>query len=91
MKLVPYDLEKIGYYGAYRKTRNLKILDEFVKSGHRCVKIEDYPQKDAKNCSRSLKASIRKFKLNGIKVSVRGQDVFLINTGIDNPRLSYED
>ena len=90
MKLVPYNLSDLGHIGGYRKTSNLKILDEFVKSGYQCVKVENYPQKDAANCRNSLVNSIKKFKLNGIKVSVRGRDVFLINTGFDNPRLSYE-
>lgn len=46
MRLVPVDLSTY-----YRKTKNYYILEEFVNSGLSAALIEDYPQKNCKNCS----------------------------------------
>lgn len=75
MKLVPYDEKNIKYY---KSTKNLKILEEFIESDMSCAKLEGYTQKNAKNCQTSLLGSIRKFRIHGVKVLVRKDDVILL-------------
>lgn len=74
MRLIPYDEKKIHYV----KTSNLRILEEFLNSGLTCAKLEGFPQKNAETCACSLRASIRHFKMNGIKVIKRGDAVILL-------------
>lgn len=75
MTLVPYDINKVEV----KKNANLfKVLDEFHKSEYDCMKIEDYPHKNANICASALRASIKRYKLFSIKVCVRGNDVILI-------------
>lgn len=75
MKLVPYNAKNLKYY---RRTSNLKILEEFIASDLKCVKIEGYPHKNAKSCASCLNASIRRFHVNSVKVLLRKDDVILL-------------
>ena len=78
MKMVPYDVKKLGHRYSYKSTENLRILEEFEKSGETCVRIEDFPQKHASSCYASLRKSIMRFHMNGISVFTRKGEVFLI-------------
>ena len=78
MKLVPHDKTKLGTRGFYAKTSNLKILEGFAESGYDCVKLEDYPHRDAYTCCGSLKQSIKRFNFGTIACIVRGGEVYLI-------------
>lgn len=75
MKLVPYEAKNIKHY---KSTKNLEILEEFIKSDMSCAKLEGYTQKNAKSCQSSLIASIRNFRIHGVKVLVRKDDVILL-------------
>ena len=75
MTLVPYDINKV----IERKNANLfKVLEDFHGSEYNCMKVEDYPHKNANCCASCLRAAIKRYKLFSIKVSVRGNDVILI-------------
>ena len=78
MTLLPYDVEKIENFKAYRKTSNYKILEEFTNSGLKCAVIEDYPHKTANICANSLRVSIARFGMLGIGVIKRKDKVYLI-------------
>lgn len=78
MKLVPYDINKIGGRGWYSKSENQRILEEFAKSDLECVKVEKYSHKDAYCCASALKNSVKTYRMNNIKVMARDGEVFLI-------------
>lgn len=78
MKLVPYDVNELGSY--YRKTKNLKLLNEFADSGLDCAKVEDFTQKDARSCASALSKAIKHFRFGNIQVVTRKGCVFLVKT-----------
>lgn len=78
MKLVPYEVENIPGHSMYTKTKNLKLLEEFVNSGLDCAEVKDYTQKNATVCATSLAASIKNFRMTGVRVIQRKDRVFLI-------------
>lgn len=80
MKMVPYDVTKLGMYA---RSNNLDTLMDFIDSGFDCVKLEGYTQKNAKNCRNSLENSIKNYRLGGIQVVVRGENVFLVRKKIE--------
>lgn len=73
----------------YKKTKNQKTLEAFVKSGLRRVELVDYPQCNAMSCITSFCKSIKWFKYTGIRVSRRKDRVFLINENIEETKLTY--
>lgn len=73
----------------YRKTKNMKTLEAFAKSGLRRVELVDYPQCDAASCVASFINSIKRFKYTGIRASQRKGRVFLINENIEEVKLTY--
>ena len=75
MTLVPYDKKELHHY---KRSDNLKILEEFAKSGLDCARIEGWTQKNATTCVESLRNSIRHYHMNGITVSERKGKVYLI-------------
>ena len=78
MKFVPYDRKKLGC--CYSRTSNLKILESFLESGLDCAKLEEWTHSSAYSCSASLRRSIQRFGMKGIKVKIRKGEVFLIKT-----------
>jgi hypothetical protein len=78
MKLIAYDKNKIKNIGGYKKTENMKIIDEFVDSGLDCVKVEGWTQKYAWRCAWSLNQTIKRLKKSGIRALSRDGEVFLI-------------
>lgn len=76
MKLVPYNKDDLRIKRSY--TDNYKILMEFAESDLDCVKLEGWTQKNAKSAQQSMWNSIRRYHLYGIKVVVRGNNVFLL-------------
>jgi hypothetical protein len=58
-------------------------LNAFSQSGMRCVKLNSYPHKTANICASAFRAAIKRYKRHHIKVMVRKNDVYLINTLID--------
>ena len=77
--MVPFDAAKLGGIG--RMNSDIyAMLQEFVASGHECVKLEGWKHKSASACAMSLRASIKRYRLFHIKVTVRGNDVYLIKS-----------
>ena len=77
MKLVAYDKEKLNL-GMYKKTKNLKILNEFINSDMDCARVEGYSNVNAASCASSLKRSVDRFRMTGIEVFVRKGEVYLV-------------
>jgi hypothetical protein len=79
MRIVPRDLATIEKNGVYKKTKNFEILDEFTRSGVKCVEVEGFTHSDARSCVNSLRNSIARFKMHHIIVLTRKGRVYLIN------------
>lgn len=69
MKLVPYDEKKIGRI--YRPCKNQKIIQEFLDSGEKCVKVEDYSHRDAGSCRNALALSAKRMGISNVIVVTR--------------------
>lgn len=80
MKLVPYDESKIGR--VYKPCKNQKIIQEFLDSGEKCVKVEDYPHRNANACRCALSLSAKRMGANSVIVVTRKGMVFMINTAL---------
>lgn len=76
MKLIPCEKIETKYRGM--NSDNLEIIMDFKESNYACAKIEGYPHKDAKNCVGSLRNTIKNYKIRGVKVSYRENEVYLI-------------
>ena len=74
MRLIPTQLPKTHY----KKTKNQIVLEEFVASDAKVVKIEGYPQKTARGCASSLHNAIKRFHVNGVKACTRNGEPYLV-------------
>lgn len=77
MKMVPYDMKSLRHY---KPTKNYLILEEFMNGNNDCVRLVDHGHSNAKSCQSCLQSSIRWFGIKGVKVVIRGEDVFLVKT-----------
>lgn len=75
MKMVPCNIDEIKWF--YTPGRNQKLIQEFINSDMKCVKIEDYPHKNAKSCQTSMIGSLKRMRVKTIKVMIRKDEVFL--------------
>lgn len=82
MRAVPYDFKKIERVKGYKKSDNQKILEEFLASGHDCVKVEDWNQKSAMSCAGSFNKTIERFKMTGARAISRKGEVFLVKASL---------
>lgn len=80
MKLVPYDVAKIHNVGAYKKSENLLLIEEFIESEHKCVEVQNYPHSSTSSCQSALSQTIRKNGLTNVRCISRNGKVFLIKT-----------
>lgn len=80
MKLVP--CEKIHLKTYVRNSDNFETIMEFKDSELECAKVEGYPHVSAKICATSLRNTIKNYKIRGIKVSYRGDEVYLIKENL---------
>lgn len=79
MRLVPYDRSKLGHVKGYNRTKNLEILEEFMNSGHDCMKLENFTHARAAGCQSALQQSAKRYGLaSSIAIVVRNDEVFLI-------------
>lgn len=77
MKLIPVKKDELK--NVYKKTKNLKIFDEFLESDHDAVRVVDDSNRSAKTLSSSLHQSLRRFHYEGkIMVVRRGDNVYLV-------------
>lgn len=81
MKLIPVKKDEIE--NVYKKTKNLKIFDEFLESDHNAVRVVDDSMRSSKTLSSSLHQSLRRFHYeNKIMIVKRGDNVYLIKKNI---------
>lgn len=77
MKLVKADINKIQP-NIYKKSNNLKLLEDFINSGEDCMEVVDYTHKKPSGCVWSLNNSIRRYSLGGIRSICRDKRVYLV-------------
>lgn len=83
MELIPYDKKKIGKIVTHRKHNKLyKLLMDFQESPLDCIKIDVTNYKNAHTCDASLRCTLKRHHLNGIRPVIRGNDVYLIKKDI---------
>lgn len=77
MKLIP--VKKDEFKNVYKKTKNLKIFDEFLESDHNAVRVVDDSNRSTKMLYSSLHQSLRWFHYEDkIMIVKRGDNVYLI-------------
>lgn len=75
MKLVPYDIEKVG---CYKLCCNQAILYEFAQSDLTCAKVEEIHTKNAYIAQRALTVACKKMHMENIRVLSRKGIVYLV-------------
>lgn len=78
MKLIPYDKEKLGEIGWYKTPKNLAIIEKFIASGLDCAELTEHGHKKATYCQWCIYSTLKRFKINTVKVITRKERVFLI-------------
>lgn len=77
MELVKIDRNSIKR-GCYKRSKNQKLLEEFVNSKMDCAEVKDFKQKNSKSCCNSLNISIKRYHMTGVRAIHRKNRVFLI-------------
>lgn len=81
MTLVPYDVTKLNTKG-YKKSKNQKLLEEFLDSDMTCAEVKDFTAVNGWHCAASLNQSIKRFKMANVRAISRDGRVFLIKASI---------
>ena len=77
MRLEKCKMEDLGSR-SLKRTRNLKVLEEFANSDMQCTEVKEFTNKNAKSCRNSLDISIKRFHMTGIKTIERKGKVYLV-------------
>lgn len=85
MRFEAYDINLVECKG-YKRTSNVKLLNDFVNSGLACATVEDFDQRNAHICAASLRKTALRERLYSIKVMSRKGKVYLINELIANKK-----
>ena len=85
MRFEAYDINLVECKG-YKRTSNVRLLNEFVNSGLACATVEDFDQANANSCAASLKMTALRERLYSVKVIVRKDKVYLINEIVANKK-----
>lgn len=99
MELVKRNIKNIRGVKFYKKSDNLKTLEEFVESGLECAEVKNFTQKNANICASSLANSIKHYGFSGIAAISRKNHVYLIrddiltknvDNNVDNTQMAYD-
>lgn len=82
MKFEKYDIKNLGMH--YKRSDNMKLLDEFKASGLKCAIVSEWTCKNARYCSSSIQQTIRRYEneYKNITCILRNDEVFLINEAV---------
>lgn len=76
MNLIPWEKERLGM--VYKHCKNQVVLEEFLRSGLECAKVENFAHSTPNVCANALRRSALRFGMSQIIVAVRNGEVFLI-------------
>lgn len=85
MNFIPYDINKLNK-NKYRKTENLRLIEEFAESGESCAKIENFSQKTSSVAATTLNHSAKHFGYPHIRFMSRKGKLFVINENLVNAK-----
>lgn len=78
MRLVPADQNEFNL--KRRKYDNFNLLTEFAESELKCVEVVEFRHKNAHVCQTSLHSAIKHYRMDNIKVKMRGDRIFLVKS-----------
>lgn len=78
MKMIACDKTDITNDHSYKRSKWLKLIDDFLESDMDCVRIEDYTNKDKDSCYAALYNAIKRYRKSGIRLVMRNGEVYLI-------------
>ncbi len=78
MTLIPYNKNDIEQIGSYKKTKNQKIVEEFINSNMDCAEVKEFTHKTGHSCANALNTAIKRFRLSSVHAICRNGRVFLI-------------
>ena len=81
MKLKSANIQDIAFIN--RNHDNYATLMEFADSSMTCAEVTDFGSRTAASCANSLRSSVKRFHLNNIIVTVRGNKLYLIKRGFN--------
>jgi hypothetical protein len=84
MKMEPYDAKKINYKPRMERGQIFALIDSFLNGNSPCVKITGWNHASANVCKSSIDTVIKRERFFGVKVVVRGKEVFLVKKDIKN-------
>ena len=76
MKLIPVD--RASVQKQYATTKNLAVLEEFIKSGMDCARVDDIGDSTAYNIATSIRNSAKRFGFKTVRVSTINGHVYLL-------------
>ena len=76
MKLVPANREEV--HGAYKKSENLLLLEEFINSGMDFAKLEELGDRSAYSVAASLRSSAKRYGFHAVTTMTKNGVVYLI-------------
>lgn len=76
MNLIPW--EKAMITKTYKHCKNQVVLEEFLRSGLECAKVENFAHSTPHVCANALRRSALRLGMSQIIVAVRNGEVFLI-------------
>lgn len=80
MKLIPVD--RASVQKQYASTKNLAVLEEFVKSGMDCARVDGIEGSKAYNTATSIRNSAKRFGYKTVRVSTINNRVYLFREEI---------
>lgn len=63
----------------YKKTKILKMLEEFVTSGIAVAEVDSSEYKSVASCVSSIKLSLKRFKMGGVEARTINGKAYIIN------------
>lgn len=79
MKLVPYDAKQLKWH---RLGSNQALIQEFLDSGHDCVKVENFTQNTARNAQSNISVCLKRMGVRNVRAICRGNNLFLLKIDI---------
>lgn len=64
----------------YKRTKNQKIIEDFIASGAEAAILKDWEYASAKTGTNSINETIKHFKIGGVHAYARKGQIYLVRT-----------
>lgn len=64
----------------YKRTKNQKIVEDFVASGAEAAVLKDWEYASAKTGTNSINETIKHYKIGGVHAYARKNQIYLVRT-----------